>query len=184
LALLPWRLLNQRVMCGAPTPPLANTGWQPPMEDTARHPRRPHQPAHSLRTPLDKNCNWVQSHVGKSFACDLKEQLARSAVFRYGSDAGFQLNVVSVSGNPDQSNDDNSSTVSIVLIMEPPSTTGKKEQPFNWFLGQWALNVGKERTNEMAKQLLAQVADNVDKLRKAIVSAPTVGHAPATEVVQ
>jgi len=154
------------------------------MEDTAHHPRRPHQPAHSLRTPLDKNCNWVQSHVGKSFACDLKEQLARSAVFRYGSDAGFQLNVVSVSGNPDQSNDDNSSTVSIVLIMEPPSTTGKKEQPFNWFLGQWALNVGKERTNEMAKQLLAQVADNVDKLRKAIVSAPTVGHAPATEVVQ
>ena len=58
---------------------------------------------------------WVNfdgdDYVGKSFAYDLKEQLARSAVFRYSSDAGFQFNIVSVSGNLDRSNDDNSSAV-------------------------------------------------------------------------
>ena len=107
--------------------------------------------------------------VGKAFAYAIKEQLNRSTIFQYTTDTtrGLSLNILSLNGDGQGSNDNNNhrAAISIALV-------GKIEGEMDLFLDQWILIVGKDRTDEMAKQVLTHVSYDADQLQKIIDSAP------------
>jgi hypothetical protein len=107
--------------------------------------------------------------VGKAFAYAIKEQLNRSTIFQYTTDTtrGLSLSILSLNDDGQGSNDNSnySAAVSIVLV-------GKRKGEWDWFLDQWIMIVGKNRTDEMAKQVLTHVSYDMDQLQKLADSVP------------
>ena len=107
--------------------------------------------------------------VGQAFIYAVKEQLNRSTTFAYTTDTATSLNLSMLTVNADTGDDDNnnhSAAVSIVLV-------GKRSGELDWFMDQWIFVVGKNRVDEMAKDVLVHLNYDVDRLQKLTDSIPT-----------
>ena len=95
--------------------------------------------------------------VGKAFVYALQDQLNRSSILQYGtnSDEGLVLSIVAVNDNPGNDNNNNpSATIEVVLV-------GKQKDQLNWFIDEWVLALGKDKTDDRAKRMLAAVNADV-----------------------
>lgn len=101
--------------------------------------------------------------VGKSFVFELKSSIANSGVYRLVDKeqqvSGLQLSVVSLSNQGDSNNQ--SAAVSVVLTL-------KTESGLPVLIQHWVVSVGRDTTTSMAHRVLAQVDDEVSKLRQAL----------------
>ena len=114
--------------------------------------------AQTKRIPISivNNCS---DPVCQTFAYSLKDQLTRSGVFQYNDDTehGFQLSLVCVDEDAGTRDAAKASAISIVFI-------GNSKDDWPSFLDQWLFVVGAQRTDDMAKQLLARVNSYIDKI--------------------
>jgi hypothetical protein len=97
--------------------------------------------------------------VGQRFVYDLKNELARSAIYEYdpSGHAGFVLIIVSLT--PYEASLNNQMTAVLIAL-----TMNMENQPY-WYLGNWALICGANHTEGLAKKMVGVLDSDVDQLK-------------------
>ena len=105
--------------------------------------------------------------VGQALIYTIKEQLNHSSVFQYsGNDTqGFNLSIITINNDLSPNNDSNnySAAVSIVLVC-------KTKGELDWYMDHWVLVVGRQKTDDMAKWVMAHLSHDVDDLQHFLSS--------------